>query len=395
MTKELSDIDLLIIGGGIHGMYLFHLFKQQKRADLRIKIADPHPAPMHNWKHCTENTGMKFLRSAGVHHIDIDPMALLRFSEQHPVSSSNAFIPPTNRPSLELFNTHSSQLISGYNMDEYWIQTQINDIEILEDGAHIYSNDGDFRAKHVLLAIGNGGQLTTPIWAEKLKAQSFPIHHIYSPEYSHSFYSEGLHTVIVGNGMGAVQAFIKIAESHSGKITLITNSDIKISQYDIEPGWMGSKYLKAFHKTKSLKKRRSMISSARKRGTITPDIHLQLKRILSLDHTSHIVGSVKSVDLFGSDNAIIELENGNLVFTDQILLGTGFKPVIHSELIQKLTSKPELRCSECGYPIVNSMLQWHPHICVSGELAELELGPAAKNIIGARHAGERLRRLEI
>jgi len=45
----------------------------------------------------------------------------------------------------------------------------------------------------------------------------------------------------------------------------------------------------------------------------------------------------------------------------------------------------------CGYPIVDRDLRWgHPRIFVSGALAELELGPSARNIAGARLAAERI-----
>jgi len=49
-----------------------------------------------------------------------------------------------------------------------------------------------------------------------------------------------------------------------------------------------------------------------------------------------------------------------------------------------------LRCGACGYPIVDSLLRWHPQIHVSGPLAELEIGPVSRNIVGARLAALRL-----
>ncbi|XYI00028.1 hypothetical protein ACMHYB_09830 [Sorangium sp. So ce1128] len=49
-----------------------------------------------------------------------------------------------------------------------------------------------------------------------------------------------------------------------------------------------------------------------------------------------------------------------------------------------------LRCAACGYPIVSARLEWGPGLFVSGPLAELELGPTARNIAGARAAAERL-----
>jgi hypothetical protein len=48
------------------------------------------------------------------------------------------------------------------------------------------------------------------------------------------------------------------------------------------------------------------------------------------------------------------------------------------------------RVTACGYPIVDQGLRWHEGIYVTGALAELEIGLVARNIIGARLAGERL-----
>jgi len=373
-------------------MYLFHLIKQ-KRGDLNIKIADPHSAPLRNWRHSTENSGMKFLRSPGVHHLDIEPLGLLKFSRHHSPSTSKKFTSPNSRPSLHQFNAHSKKVINKYSIEDHWIQTQVEDIDLTEDGACIYHRNGEIWAKHVLLAIGNGNQLHIPEWAKSLKARSFPVHHMYSPEFSINNYTPGFHTTVVGSGMGAVQVFIKLAETFSKPITLLTPGKLIVDQYDIEPGWMGPKYLTQFKQTKCWQQRRSMINAARKGGTITPDVHWELKQVLAKEHATHIIGQVKSSEFFGSDSACMNLSDNSSLLSDQILLGTGFSPVINSDLIQKLVSKPELKCAECGYPIVDPFLRWHPNLLVSGELAELEVGPAAKNIIGARHAGQRIKHL--
>jgi len=49
-----------------------------------------------------------------------------------------------------------------------------------------------------------------------------------------------------------------------------------------------------------------------------------------------------------------------------------------------------LSCHECGYPIVDRSLCGYPGLYVVGLLAELELGPVARTIIGARHAASRV-----
>ena len=59
-------------------------------------------------------------------------------------------------------------------------------------------------------------------------------------------------------------------------------------------------------------------------------------------------------------------------------------------MVDELIASASLSVANCGYPIVDQSLRWHPRIYVSGPLAELELGPVARNIAGARRAGERL-----
>ena len=76
---------------------------------------------------------------------------------------------------------------------------------------------------------------------------------------------------------------------------------------------------------------------------------------------------------------------------ERVLLATGFASTRPGgSMVDALIASASLPCAHCGYPIVDSALRWHPRIHVSGPLAELELGPASRNIAGARLAGDRL-----
>ena len=89
----------------------------------------------------------------------------------------------------------------------------------------------------------------------------------------------------------------------------------------------------------------------------------------------------------------LTLSCGEKIKVDEILLATGFgKKLPGGILIQRdLIEKAGLEVSDfCGFPIVNEHLQWHPRIYTAGALAELELGPSARNIAGARLAAERI-----
>jgi uncharacterized NAD(P)/FAD-binding protein YdhS len=72
-------LELLIIGGGIHGVHLAHcLLQQTHMTHDDIRILDPHEELLHEWRRCARNCGMKYLRSSSVHHIDIHPFSLRR-----------------------------------------------------------------------------------------------------------------------------------------------------------------------------------------------------------------------------------------------------------------------------------------------------------------------------
>ena len=80
-----------------------------------------------------------------------------------------------------------------------------------------------------------------------------------------------------------------------------------------------------------------------------------------------------------------------LQFFDRVILATEFEAKRPgSPLIEQVIEEFKPACNPCGYPIVGRDLRWGEHICVTGPLAELQVGPGARNIIGARNAGRLL-----
>ena len=77
-----------------------------------------------------------------------------------------------------------------------------------------------------------------------------------------------------------------------------------------------------------------------------------------------------------------------------MLFATGFSGKVPLEaLLPDLIQNLKLPTGPAGYPVVNPYLAWAPGLFVAGALAELEIGPVARNIRGARRGGERLHRL--
>ncbi len=82
---------------------------------------------------------------------------------------------------------------------------------------------------------------------------------------------------------------------------------------------------------------------------------------------------------------------GEAIEVDGVLLATGFEQSRPGgALVSDLIETHALPCAACGYPVVDPHLRWHPSVFVTGPLAELEVGPAARNIAGARRAADRI-----
>ncbi|WP_174731393.1 hypothetical protein [Mesobacillus harenae] len=58
--------------------------------------------------------------------------------------------------------------------------------------------------------------------------------------------------------------------------------------------------------------------------------------------------------------------------------------------IHPLIEEEELPCVECGFPVISSNLEWTKGLYVMGALSELEIGPTARNISGAKTASHRI-----
>lgn len=60
----------------------------------RLRILDPVRLPLERWKACTAATGMRHLRSPAMHHLDLDPSSLDRFTDTPQRRAANLFAYP-------------------------------------------------------------------------------------------------------------------------------------------------------------------------------------------------------------------------------------------------------------------------------------------------------------
>lgn len=383
----------IIVGGGIQGITMAsYLLRKQKAKAEELLIIDRHAEPLANWHRCTNTISMPFLRSPGVHHLDVNPFGLGAFAKNSRFDDSASFLGRFKRPSLLLFEEHCNCLIKELSLKKSWKKGSVESISQIETGWQINLKDEiTVKSEHLILAIGNNEQLHLPEWAASLKKDSkAPVYHIFDTALPELGEMKPPFTVI-GGGITAIHLTLKLSKLFPNQVTLLKRHPFRIHDFDSDPGWLGPKKQKAFHRTHSYQKRRELIQTARYKGSIPRDIYIKLLHQERKNAKLTMDGEVyrgrfekDRINLYDKSNRLLQ-QSGT------VLLATGFQPVLPGkEWLASAIEENGLKCANCGYPIVAENLQWAHDLFVMGALAELEIRPIARNISGARQAAERI-----
>jgi hypothetical protein len=389
--RDVAMIAWLIIGGGIHGTYLSHLLVNKvglKRDDVRV--LDPHHKPMAAWNRNAANCGMRFLRSPATHNIDLPVLSLYRFAKSPAVNGTADFIPPYNRPSLSLFRKHCEHVIQHFHLEELRITGRA--LALHKNNRRTLtaeSSVGSITARNVILAMGLGEQPYWPSWARRLQQQGSRIDHVFDPGFRTADIPESTESVVVvGGGISAVQTALMLSKKLAGTVRLLSQQELHESQYDFDPCWIGPKCLRGFYR-QNYGSRRATVDRARVGGSLPGEIFEEFRTALEASSLHFQKSRIRSAIQDG-DRICLETVAGK-VWTDTVVLATGFRSDRPGgNFIDQVIEEFGLQCGPCGYPIVGEDLRWAANIFVTGPLAELQLGPCARNIIGARNAGRHL-----
>ena len=382
-------LEWLIVGGGIHGTYFANLLIRQAGMPAdKLAILDPHDRLLAAWHRMTTNCGMRFLRSPATHQIDTPILSLYRFAKSPAGRPLAAFIPPYNRPSLDLFNAHCAHVIAANGLAARHIRGRA--LALQRDGGALVveTPSGPLRTRRVLLAIGQGERPYWPPWARDLKLQNAPIDHVFETDFKRREVPANGATVVVGGGITAVQTALALVAHPDSHVLLLARRPLEKSQFDFNPCWIGPKCLRAFHRQDPVA-RRAIIDGARIPGSLPGEVLDHFERILARRRIAFRQAAVRSAAVAGDGIRLIT--EGGALHARRVILATGFRPGRPGgSLVDRLVKAWELPCNTCGYPIVGDDLQWGPDLYVTGPLAELQVGPCARNIVGARNAGRML-----
>lgn len=383
----------VIVGGGVQGITMAtFLLKQKKVTISELVIVDPHSEPLENWKRCTSSISMPYLRSPVVHHIDVETFSLQAFVKRKTYDWNTAFYGRFKRPSLQVFNEHCEHIIEDLLLKNAWIQGRVRGANRMEGGWSVQLDNGqEILGENLVLAIGISEQPAWPEWAEALKKESYnSVYHIFDSDLP-SFKQLKRPFTIVGGGITSVHLALKLSTLFPNDVTLFKRHSFRLHDFDSDPAWLGPKNQLPFRTIESYKKRREKIIGARHKGSVPRDLYMKLLHRIQRGELSVVDGSAERA-ILSNGQILIHNDQDNLIHqTGTLLLATGFKPTLPGrEWLTPMIHKHHLQCAECGYPIVSKSLQWGPNLYVIGALAELEMGPIARNISGARQAAERI-----
>lgn len=386
-------LDWLIVGAGVHGTHhAVRLLAAGRVAPDRLTLLDPLPGLLARFRECTEATGTEYLRSAVVHHLDVAPMALQRYSERWRDRAGRSPLAGfrVQKPLLAMFFAHSEDVARAHRLEACRVTAQALRLERRAEGWRVETDRGGLDSRRVLLALGLSEQPVWPSWAVEARQSGCPVDHVFRPGFRRDALPPDEDLLVVGGGLSAAQLALALAAERPGRVELLMRHPQRLFDYDADPCWLGPKCLDAFHREPCLTRRRRQIQAARFRGSMPRATWLELRRAEDAGLLRRAEGEVEGLDGRG-ERLEVRLRRGETRTADRLLLATGFashRP--GGALLDQAIEDHDLPLAPCGYPRLARDLSWAPGLHATGPLAELEIGPVSRNIQGARLAAARL-----
>lgn len=383
-------IEWLIVGGGIHGTHLsLALTRRAGVPAAKVRVLDPHARPLAAWDRCVDSVGMPFLRSPDAHHLDLAAPSLHLYADARRASRVRRFC----RPSVALFREHAEAVIRAHDLEALRLRGSARAIRRGPRGLVVDSDQGELTARRVVLAIG-GGAPRWPAWARAWvdagddAAQG--IDHVLSERYCVATTNAAARVVVIGGGLSAVQAAIAASRGRRAPVHLVSRRPPRVAAFDPDACWTGDRCLRRLWRLTDPAARRALVDGARQRATVPPDVARQLALAVRRGRVIQTIGEVARAA--ASADGVLELTclNGQVITADRVVLATGVDDHRPGPWLDAVAEALALPVGPRGFPCVDRRLRWGDGVHVSGVLAELELGPAAGNIVGARLAARRL-----
>jgi cation diffusion facilitator CzcD-associated flavoprotein CzcO len=388
--------EYVIVGGGVHGTHLaVRLLSETNVEREDVRILEPDGQLLGAFRRQCRQCGINELRSPYVHHIGIDPFSLRDFARgrdrMDELCSSET---GGDRPTADLFFDHADWVIARRDLNSIAVPARATGVSYRNGGLVVETPNEEFPTRRCVLAVGHGGVFVRPAWAESLPADA-PVAHVYDEAFDPSELGDES-VCVVGGGITAAQVATTLAQP-GRKITVLSRSPLRVEQLEADNEWM---HPGDFERLRSLppgsKARHETVCDARRDGTIPPYMLRRLRRFLGRE-TVELRHTEIEAATWTSGPVVANCNDGTAWCFDCVLLATGFSNPYTDPLYRSVAHSLDLDTGYQEMPVLDDeTLAWRTSrresspVSVSGVAAESVLGPFARNIVGARRAGERL-----
>ena len=360
-----ADPAVLVVGAGPHGLTAAcYLLAADPSLAGRIAVADPRPW-MAAWDARFARLELGSLRSACVHHPAPEPYALLDWARARDRTAE--FDGPAGAPSAALFADFCRWLVARHGLAGVRLPEAVTGLHPRDDGrVDVRLGGTHLRVGAVVMAAG-GARRHAPVAGAA-----------HSEHVQLDAVRPGQAVVVVGGGLTAAQLALRAA-GRGGRVVLVVRAPLRARLMDVDAGWLGSE-LPAFAAL-APGARATAIRRARP-GTVPAAVR---DEVCAHPRIRVHVGTVTRA-LPGR----VVLADGGELAGDHAWLGTGYRfDVLGDPLTAGLAEQAAVQVV-AGLPVLGPDLGWGgAPVHLSGGLAALELGPAARGLAGARMAAER------
>jgi cation diffusion facilitator CzcD-associated flavoprotein CzcO len=352
-----SGSRVAVVGAGPHGVAVATALAEELGAGA-VTVVDPEPEPLAAWHRRAVGIGMHGLRSPWVHHVGRTPHCLGRHYAEHGGGAPEGFSPPLGAfeaHALDRFSTSGVRLARGR-------------VTALERGRRrwrlVLDGGGTRETERVVVAVGLDPH-RRPGWGGVL----LPDHGV------------GVHrgrVAVVGGGHTAATAAARLLAT-GARVDLFAPGGLRARSTDLEPGWFGPRYLRGYAAAGPAARARRLREA--RRGSTTPRLRAWL-----LERVAPGLLRIRDERICAVEERRVRTETGTHGPYEEVYEATGYRVDVGN--VGWLAPHVPRVCD--GLPVLDRHLQATPGLHLTGPLAELELGPAGRNLWGAMRASERL-----
>lgn len=379
-----EECDVLVVGAGPHALTCCSYLLQRRPAlQGRLRVIDPY-GWLTRWNRQFDALGIDRLRSHVIDHPDPEPYALWEFAQ-----GTDKEMGPYTAPGVRLFSDFCRTIITRYGLDEVLRCGRVERIINSDRGLFAMLADGTrLVAQRVVLAT-NIRVPRLPSWAQDLAEQAPPGRILHTEELDLRGLSlDGERVMVIGGGLTAGQVALT-ALTRGAAVTLVARSRLRRQVFDIQGGWLTPTHLRGFYAEPTAHRRVELIEAARW-SSMTPAV------VSALDDAA----GAGTIDVWEGCEVLSASWAGSCwrVKLDQrteeaqrIWLATGTVPRLDIESLPAQIGVSQPTEVVGGLPVLDDACRWPgTEVHLMGSLAALQLGPAARNLVGARMAAERI-----